>query len=217
MAFSVIIPTLFRRIDILKELLNSLYEDTAVEEIILIDNTEYIEEFPNLEFHDKLNVYSSGTNLYVNPSWNYGVELAKNDKIAILNDDIVIADNLFNSLEQVPLEGNGIVGLAQTYIIQQQDPRRFIASEFSIGESRYRNWGYGVFMIMHKQSYVKIPDDLMIWCGDDYLYDQNILAGRKNYTMLLPVITKMSSTSDDPIFDDIKNNDLHLYKTKYKI
>jgi hypothetical protein len=72
-------------------------------------------------------------------------------------------------------------------------------------------------MAMHKNNYIKIPEDMLVWCGDDYLYHQNRILGRQNYTLVCPIQTKMSTTSDDPIFDEIKNKDLELYNLKYKV
>jgi hypothetical protein len=72
-------------------------------------------------------------------------------------------------------------------------------------------------MAMKKSTYVKIPEDMLIWCGDDYLFHQTARTGKMNALMGCPIKTKMSATSDNPIFDEIKNNDKHLYETKYKI
>ena len=116
--FSVIIPTLFKCQSILNELLESLYEDDAVSEIILIDNTVFEDPIPTIKFHNKMTMYSAGKNLYVNPSWNYGVSLAKEEYIAILNDDITIPNNLFTVLCQADLKEIGIIGACHPMIQQ---------------------------------------------------------------------------------------------------
>ncbi len=215
--FSVIIPTLFRCPEILNELLDSLYEDDAVSEIILIDNTVFYDVIPNIRFHDKMHMHSAGKNLYVNPSWNYGVELAKEDHIAILNDDITIPNNLFTVLTQANFKDFGIVGACHPMIQQVEAPKRFDVQEAELFPVPERMWGYGIFMAMLKEHYIHIPEEMLVWAGDDYLFHQNKALGRQNYTLVCPIQTKMSATSSDKIFDDIKDNDVIIYETKYKI
>lgn len=214
--FSVIIPTLFRCVDIMNNLLANLYSDPAVSEVIIIDNTDFIDYTPKMEFHAKTQMYSAGKNLYVNPSWNYGVELAKEDYIAILNDDITIPEGLFGSIAQVDLKALGIIGACHPAIQQVDNPQRFTVEQAELVPSHERTWGYGIFMAMHKGNYFPIPEEILIWCGDDILYHQNRLAGRQNYWLWAPIQTKMSTTSDDKQFDDIKNNDVILYENYKK-
>jgi hypothetical protein len=58
---------------------------------------------------------------------------------------------------------------------------------------------------------------MLVWCGDDYLFHQNKLVGKQNYVLISPIQTKMSTTSDDPVFDKVKEKDLEMYNSKYKI
>jgi hypothetical protein len=217
--FSVIIPTLFSCISITKHLIDSLCQDPSVSEIILIDNTNKSDNisadriFPN----EKVKVYSQGKNIYVNPSWNLGVKLAKEENIALLNDDMVIPDYLFNILTQLDFKNIGILGACHPYIEEVDVFTRYAVDKVEAMPMKERIWGYGIFMAMHKSHYIPIPEDMLIWCGDDYLFHQNILAGRNNYTLLCPIHTKMSVTSNNPIFDNIKENDVVVYNKKYKV
>ncbi len=213
--FSVIIPTLFRCPNIMNQLLGSLYIDDAVSEVIIIDNTVFVDYTPQMEFHSKTKMYSAGENLYVNPSWNYGVELAKEDYIAILNDDITIPEGMLTSLSKVDLKSMGMIGACHPMIQQVDNPQRFSIEQAELVPIRERIWAYGIFMAMHKDNYTPIPDEIKVWCGDDILFHRNRLAGRQNYTLVAPIQTKMSTTSDDKQFDDIKNNDIILYE-QYK-
>ena len=215
--FSIIIPTLFRCESILNELLESLYEDDSVSEVILIDNTVFVDPIPTLKFNNKMTMYSVGENLFVNPSWNYGVSIAKEDYIAILNDDITIPNNLFTVLGQADLEEIGMIGACHPMIDQVEQPKRFDVEQAELVSVLERMWGYGIFMAMHKSHYFNIPEEMKIWCGDDYLFHQNRVAGRQNYTLVCPIQTKMSVTSNDPVFDNIKDNDVEVYNLKYKI
>ena len=215
--FSVIIPTMFRCPDITNELLAYLYEDDAVSEVIMIDNTEDPNNINKIVSHDKLRVHSQGKNIYVNPAWNLGVSIAKEDHIALLNDDITVPNNLFTVLTQADYTALGIVGACHPMIHQVENPKRFDVEQAELVAIPERMWGYGIFMAMHREHYIEIPEEMLVWCGDDYLFHQNKFKGRQNYTLVCPIQTKMSTTSDYPIFDEIKNKDVEIYNLKYKI
>ena len=92
---SIIIPTLQKNITVLTMLLNQLISDKTVEEIIVIDNSKKrLNKKSN-----KLKVIIPDKNLYVNPAWNLGVKLAKNEYIGILNDDLIFPNNFFKQFK----------------------------------------------------------------------------------------------------------------------
>lgn len=214
--FSVIIPTLFRCVDIMNNLLDSLYDDPAVSEVIIIDNTDFIDYTPTMKFHSKTQMYSAGKNIYVNPAWNMGVDRAKEDYIAILNDDITIPEGLFGSIAQVDLKAMGVIGACHPLIQQVEKPQRFAVEQAELVPSHERTWGYGIFMAMHKDHYFPIPEDILVWCGDDIVYHRNRLEGRQNFWLGAPIQTRMSATSNDKQFDEIKQNDVILYENYKK-
>ena len=90
MKYSVIIPTLglSKRTP---KLLADLVECELVGEVILIHNAET--ELTKIE-HEKILHCESVENLFVNPSWNLGVELANFDHVALCNDDINFDPNI---------------------------------------------------------------------------------------------------------------------------
>ena len=216
--FSVVIPTMLKCVDITNKLLTTLYDDPAVSEVIVIDNS-YEDNKPNkpseLVTDDKLNLVVPGYNLFVNPSWNLGVSLAKEEYIGILNDDITIPENVFSGISSINIEDMGVFGASHPHIIQTEAPQRFTVEQIHIQHTSIRNWGFGIFMIMHKSRYVEIPDFIKIWCGDDLIFHTHMNGNRYNVNLLFPIMTKMSATSDLPEFDAIKQNDLLLFE-KYK-
>ena len=75
-----------------------------------------------------------------------------------------------------------------------------------------RDWGFGIVMAGHKESYHKIPENIRIWYGDDYLVQMNNEVGKVNYVIDdIPIFTKMSATSDLEEFNEIKNVDMLMY------
>ncbi len=64
-------------------------------------------------------------------------------------------------------------------------------------------------MFMRRQDYVQIPTDLKVWRGDDYLFRRQV---RRNLVMLgIDIRTHMSTTSDDPAFDAVKEADMQAF------
>ena len=100
---SVIIPTLWKAKEFTDHLVDVLVDDESVGEIIIIDNAPtdfcYTDE--------KVYTLKQSENLYVNPSWNLGVEESDYDKFIILNDDIIIPYNFVSSLEGLLTEDKG--------------------------------------------------------------------------------------------------------------
>jgi hypothetical protein len=67
-------------------------------------------------------------------------------------------------------------------------------------------------MAGHRNSYYKIPENIRIWYGDDYLTQMNNEEGKVNYVIDdIPIFTKMSATSDLEEFSEIKNIDTLMY------
>ena len=73
--YTVIIPTLWKS-DRTKQLLSDLNACEYVDEIIVINNqlTDVLDAKV-----EKVRHISFGKNIYVNPAWNKGIELAKNE------------------------------------------------------------------------------------------------------------------------------------------
>ena len=209
---SAIIPTLWRAKEFTDHLVNVLVEDKSVGEIIIIDNA------PADFFYDneKVVMLSQEENIYVNPSWNLGVEESDYDKFIILNDDIIIPYNFVSQLEKWLTEDRGIIGIDKPSVIKVADCSNenitFLDREIALKSIVMRDWGFGIVMAGHKKSYHKIPENIRIWYGDDYLVQMNNEQGKVNYVIDdVPIFTRMSTTSDAEEFNEIKNVDTLMY------
>ena len=107
---SAIIPTLWKAKEFTDHLVDVLIEDESVGEIIIIDNAPADFSYDN----EKVVMLRQEENLYVNPSWNLGVEEAAYDKFIILNDDIIIPYNFVFELESVLTSDKGVIGIDET-------------------------------------------------------------------------------------------------------
>ena len=157
----------------------------------------------------------------MNPSWNLGIEESQYDKFIILNDDIIIPYNFIFQLQYLLTEDKGVVGIDEKSIIKEDNFKAesvtFLDRKIALKSLNDRTWGFGIVIAGHKKSYYKIPENIRIWYGDDYLVNMNIDAGKINYVIDdLPIFTKMSTTSDLEEFNEIKEVDKLMYDRTVK-
>ena len=209
---SAIIPTLWKAKEFTDHLVDVLVEDESVGEIIIIDNAPtdfcYTDE--------KVCTLKQSENLYVNTSWNLGVEESYYDKFIILNDDIIIPYNFVFELEKWLTTDRGIIGIDAASVIKVDDFSSknitFLDRKIDLKSITNRDWGFGITLAGHRKSYYKIPENIRIWYGDDYLVQMNSNHLKTNYIVDdLPIFTMMSATSDLEEFEDIKNIDHLMY------
>ena len=211
---SAIIPTLWKAKNFINHLVHVLISDESVGEIIIIDND------PTDFFYDneKVITLKQKENLYVNPSWNLGIEECIYDRFIFFNDDIIIPYNFVSKLHDSITEEIGLIGLDEKSIIKDKkfdDERISILNrDIQLKPTINRNWGFGMIMAGHVKSYHKIPENLRIWYGDDFLFKTNNRLGKTNYVIDdIPIFTKVSATSDLEDFNEIKNIDTLMYDT----
>ena len=209
---SAIIPTLWKAKDFTDHLVDVLVEDKSVGEIIIIDNAPADFFYEN----DKTITLWPDENIYVNPSWNLGIEESSYDKFIIFNDDIIVPYNFVSQLKNLLTIDRGIIGIDAPSIIKIDsfDDKNitFLDREIELKSIVNRDWGFGIVMAGHRNSYYKIPKNIRIWYGDDYLTKMNTQQGKVNYVIDdIPIFTKMSATSDLEEFNEIKNVDTLMY------
>lgn len=139
-----------------------------------------------------------GENIYVNPAWNRGVELSKNEHIAICNDDINFNTSIFELISSNNIDG--IIGQSSNNFNKNQEGLPNISP---MGHSR--PWGWGTLLLTQKKYWIPIPEQLKIWYGDDFFCIKNPC--KKWILNNFPIMTNMSTTSDLSEFDHIKHND----------
>jgi glycosyltransferase involved in cell wall biosynthesis len=201
--YSIIIPTLWKskRTDkLLKDLENCEY----VDEIIVIDNTSIYETDGTI---GKIRMVSKGENIYVNPAWNWGIELAKNECIALCNDDINFDPNIFGVIDESILTYVGIIGMGEGNYKDEIDKER--GSYIDIWESGVNDWGWGCLILLKKSHWLPIPNEIKIWYGDNIIKDVNSVS--KGVLRNFKIETEMSTTSDETEWDEIKKKDYEYF------
>ena len=206
---SVIIPTLQKNKELLINLLRTLSNDSEVDEIIVIDNSlKGIEE--NIE---KLKLIIPKENLFVNPSWNLGVKEAKNDIIALLNDDITIPDNFCSNITSKLKPEMGVVGYFEDFVeITHDIVQKPQQTEITLKEITARPEQWGIAIFFYKSSYYEIPQDLKILFGDEWLIHKNNEAKKQNYMVLGQKIYHYSSMSVRSFSTELFKKERKIYK-----
>ena len=164
--FSVVIPTMWKPKTFEESLIN-LCDSLFVNDIIIINNDlQNAPEYGILN-HRKILMVTPPFNLIVNPSWNLGVRLAKNNNVCLLNDDIIFDTNLFDFMSN-HLDKD-LCGLRMDEI---NPPIRLTSADI-------RCHGFGCIMFVKKDSYEFIPSELRLFHGDDYLFRINKIKNNK--------------------------------------
>lgn len=211
--YSVIIPTMWKS-PCLKDMIKIYNFFDCISEIILIDNKP---ESKIVLENIKIKSITTNKNIFVNPAWNWGVALAKEKRVIIANDDILIKkedlEKLFILLEDFNLDGK-IIGAGKNCFTQ----KGLILENFiQIKQVLKRNYGFGTFMILNKKDYKEVPNVLKIWFGDDFQ-----IKYLKPYTFCgIEVGTQMSTTvrefRNELLYAEEENwKDLHRKKIKDK-
>jgi hypothetical protein len=198
---SIIIPTMWKSYILssaLKEYINSEF----ISEVILIDN-EPSSKF-EVPISDKIKIYTKNENIYVNPSWNWGVDLSSNNNLIFANDDICIK-NLDSLITKFLDYDDCIIGLDYSKINTTEE------INFEISEGHMCK-GFGCFFFLNKKNYFKIPDDLKIFYGDVILY--NSIKNRIKFSCS-NITIKMSTTSNYYL-DYFKTIEKPIFKSKYE-
>jgi len=213
--FSIIIPTLLKSEEILNKLLAELASDDSVGEILVIDNS--LKGFSNVS--SKVRVLIPNENLFVNPSWNFGIKEAKYEYFGILNDDLLLPENLCTETLKFlkETETTGLVGLDPKAVkgvgineFNTYPPNKKITFEPVEYKVQMGYWGSAFFG--KKSHYSPIPEDMKIWCGDNYLLKMNVDAGRQNYKFCGITVKHYGSLSAGSTkLDDIKKSDVEIY------
>jgi hypothetical protein len=207
---SVIMPTMWKS-QLVWPAIRSIVQQPSVGELILIDNSE--DDTPNKlfarNFLGKLVYIEEGKNTYVNPAWNKGASLAKYDKLCFANDDVITDWDLLNKMdyEGIISEDRGMIGPNEScWKGLNQSPG------VSICDNRPNC--YGCLFFMHKNSYLPIPEDLLIHYGDDWLFTKS---GKQNYGInAWPMSGESEQTSGLTEFDTVKLVDKHNWFNKYR-
>jgi hypothetical protein len=154
--YTAILPTMWRSSN-MENVYDMLVESKYVAEIIIIDN-----DFRNsrpLPFSDKVVTLMMNENIFVNPAWNMGAEIAQHEVI-LVGDDCYIPkfDSIIRLINKVDYD---IVGIDTSTVNNGLKP---IVERLEGEFERRLPHGYGSILFIKNYKY--IPDNIKIVRGD---------------------------------------------------
>ena len=209
---SVIMPTLWRG-EYYKRMFPIFNNHPLIGEIIVIDNApnKTDQEIFKLE---KVRYFAQTKNLYVNPSWNLGVELSNFNILCLYSDDVYFDSKCIEEVHKVCTPQGGIAGFSLETISESHDNLDYLSPHevLQVIPSNAMHYRFGMCMFLHKESYFVIPEELKINYGDAYLFDQNVMRGKSNFKIEgCATITRMRTSSKAKEFDDVRRSDAIEY------
>lgn len=194
MKYSIIIPTMWMALSFFRKMLIEYITCDEIDEIIIIKNAELIDsDFSELLYSlKKVKIIDEGENLYVNPSWELGVQIAQNDRIILVNDDIFVY-GIGDVLKSITLSNGSIIGFDKSCFRPYRPNKNEEIKKVKCNHHTL-TWGFGVFMILHKQDYIPIPKELKVWYGDMFLFRQlkpYVIKGARINTPMQSTTSKM--------------------------
>lgn len=160
--------------------LKDLVKVSVVDEIIIINNDNTRTPDDSVLANPKIKLLDFGGNIYVNPAWNIGVNLSKNETVCILNDDLIFDLRLFYKIKDFITPNMGVIGLSEGVVSLGQTPistGEIIFEPFT-GQNCY---GFGELMFLQKSNWVDIPSGLNIGFGDVFIFERAMFTGYQNY------------------------------------
>ncbi len=227
---SVIVPTMWKPKHMFR-MLPMLDQHPLIGEIILIDNKKENVNNDLLKSLTKLNYLPQEQNIFVNPAWNLGAQVAAYDKLFILNDDCLVNIVEFDKIYDSITSQIGLLGFSKlsycTYTIDSFDT--LCNSGFGIGleieaidpRMHPNNSGmphiyYGSAMFVHKQNYIPIPEEFKIYYGDLFLYVSYLKQGLQNYEIENGLVVTDNSTTVSTIAQSLIDKENDILKSKFE-
>jgi hypothetical protein len=182
-----------------------MVDSEYISEIIIIDNDvikrpgifESTNTSPAILNHDKIKIFPQKTNIGVNPAWNIGVKLSENDYVCIVNDDVRFDLSVLSVLTNFLTEKSGVVGVCPG-APEFQQPAITDGSIDIIPWNGHHTFGFGSLMFIHKAWWIPIPDNLIIYYGDNWIFDTCLRRGRQNFLITnMNFFTPWAQTTKD--------------------
>jgi hypothetical protein len=217
--YSIIIPTMWMsNLDKFLIQLGMLNSYNRISEILIIDNNINnlsVDRDLIKNIFSKVHIFPMSKNIYVNPAWNFGVNRSKEEYIVLLNDDLFTTPSIDFLLElhyRHTHKDIGVFGMNETcypawYNDVQNNIPLPIESNVCIEPSDGYALGWGCMIIMHRDKWVKIPEEIKIWFGDNFIANNFTKNKHPIYAYHNVVCSDWSQTVSELDINDILEKD----------
>jgi hypothetical protein len=213
--FTVVVPTMWRYPPFIN-FLRDLTDFDMVDDII-IHNNDFTKTPKSTVFnHPKITLINHRENIFVNPAFNHGVKHAKNDNVCLLNDDIIFDFKVFYHVARVLNEHSGVIGICPGLEQFKQPP--FTSGSINIvpWKTGDHTFGFGCLMFVNKGWWIPIPDEFLIYYGDNWIFDTCLIRKRQNYliTDSLFHTPYASTTKDLEVANEMMKKETAVYRQR---
>ena len=204
-----------------KNCINDLIAQTSKFDLTLFDQNsnepdtiEYLDFVKSLDGKaGRVNVVKNDCNAPLNMIWNWFYKKTTNQYLCFLNNDVRIPDNFIKDTVET-LETDKTCGIA-IHVTNNEFIQRKNNLEYVTDNTSMQGWDFTI----RRNVYTLIPTDLILYCGDNYLFEQMYLNGGKCATILSsPIIhyKAKSQVSNAEFFKNLKTKESKIYKAKYR-
>ena len=156
---------------------NSLLPDV----VLLLDNSPDNIVIDISRYSFTLSWYKSHPPLWVNASWNYGIDKlsVEVDLISVLNDDLVLEKYFFEKLLKLADKNKNYSVFCPQTVPKLNDLDVPILPDMAYCDrmDRREGWAWTIRSSVAKQI-PQIPPELKTWCGDDWMFRHCMKLGR---------------------------------------
>ena len=178
---SVITPTMWQ-FEPFCDFLKYVVLQECVGEVIIINNAQdKTPDHPVLS-DPKVRMINCNENMYVNPSWNLGADLAVFQNLCFLSDDVIVDLRAFYKADEFMDKTENVGMLYICPGLEEQDQPKVTTGEIEIESDIVTNrYGYGAFFFVKKNDWYPIPEQFKVWFGDQILFMNFQEKKQKNY------------------------------------
>lgn len=176
---SIIVPTMWRYEPFLDFAQYLLRMDVVSELIIINNDNQRTPNNPILK-HPKVRMLDFGRNIFVNPAWNVGANVAREDILCFLNDDLQFDLRLLYKIVDFIRPDMGAIGLMTGDVNHGQVP--VTTGDIDVIPYVGQNCiGFGELMFVHRNAWVDIPEGMNIGMGDIFIFEHSLFHKRQLY------------------------------------
>lgn len=115
--------------------------------------------------HHKTRLAGLNTNLFVNPSWNWGMSQTKSPLVCLMNDDIIFDVSVFAQVALWFRPYHGVLGLGNG------DSQACTTVMFDKYQPYQSVFGFGQLMFFNRHHWCNIDAELLVFGGDNWIFD----------------------------------------------
>jgi len=170
---TVVMPVL-GHIKLTNNMLRMMSNNIVKPEMVIIFDNDYKSNLGSIieKYRGELNIcyIKNNTNIGVNPCWNEGILRSKTPLISILNNDLLISKYFFKKIIETYNENDkyGIIcpnTIKNRATVETTNDDKVIVNKMGKREG----WAFTIRKdLTNKMD--PIPEELKIYCGDDYLF-----------------------------------------------